>query len=421
MHLNMVGINHHTAPVSLLEKVSVRVSQMDDALRVLKAHVDWSVVLSTCNRTEIYSVESSNHKYGSRIMNFLESYFSIPRQELAEHTYHYTDRRLAEHLFGVASGLDSMIIGEYEVLGQVKNALEYAENAGMANLPLRRLFQDAIRTGRRVREETGISKNALSVSSVAVELAAEAVGDLSQKKMLLIGAGEAGRLVAQAARDRGTHHIKVASRTYERASELANTLGGQALSFENIIPELETVDLIVTCADAPHPLITLTHIERALQNRNGDPMVIVDIAVPRNVEPDVGRMERVFLYNIDDLHEVLEKNRRNRESEKKKAEILIGVEVDKFNAWWQTFSVRPVLTALMNKADRIRTSQLDKTLKKLPPLNDEERYRLEKMTQAIVAKLLKDPISLLKENAGGNGDLTNVVRQLFRLENEEPR
>ena len=191
------------------------------------------------------------------------------------------------------------------------------------------------------------------------------------------------------------------------------------MSFEQIIPELETSDLIITCTSAPHTLITPNHIACAMQNRNGDPMVIVDISVPRNVAPEVGEMEHVFLYNIDDLNSISEKNRRLRESEKKKAEILIGAEVDKFNMWWQAFSARPVITALMDKANRIRTTQLDKTLKKLPPLNDEERFSLEKMTESIVTKLLKDPISLLKENTGNNGDLADSVRYLFRLENEE--
>jgi glutamyl-tRNA reductase len=419
MHLNMIGINHHTAEVSLLEKASVRTGQMNDTLRALKVHVPWSVILSTCNRTEIYSTELSNYKEGSHVLGFLEYHFGMSRMELAEHTYHATDRNVAEHLFKVTSGLDSMVIGEFEVLGQVKTALEHAENAGVVNLPLRRLFQDAIRTGRRVREETGISKNALSVSSVAVELAARAVGDLGNKKMLLIGAGDAGRLVAQAARDRGTRHIKVASRTFERAATLACELNGSAVSFEKIIPELETSDLIITCTNAPHTLITPAHIARAMKNRNGDPMVIVDIAVPRNVAPEVGEMEHVFLYNIDDLNSISEKNRRTRESEKKKAEILIEAEVDKFNTWWQAFSARPVITALMNKANRIRTTQLDRTLKKLPPLNDEERYSLEKMTESIVTKLLKDPISLLKEETGTNGDLADLLRYLFRLENEE--
>ena len=419
MHLNMIGINHHTAGISLLEKASVRTGQMNDTFQALKEHVPWSVILSTCNRTEIYSTESSDYREDSRVLYFLENYFGMSRMELTEHTYHATDRHVAEHLFKVTSGLDSMVIGEFEVLGQVKTALEYAENARVVNLPLRRLFQDAIRTGRRVREETGISKNAMSVSSVAVELAAKAVGDLGNKNMLLIGAGDAGRLVAQAARDRGTRYIKVASRTFERAATLACELNGSAVGFEQIIPELETSDLIITCTNAPHTLITPAHIACAMQNRNGDPMVIVDIAVPRNVAPEVGEMEHVFLYNIDDLNSISEKNRRVRESEKKKAEILIETEVEKFNAWWQAFSARPVITALMNKANRIRTTQLDKTLKKLPPLNDEERYSLEKMTESIVTKLLKDPISLLKESTAINGDLADSVRHLFRLENEE--
>ncbi len=420
MHLSVVGINHHTAPVNLREKAAVRAGRIQDVLAMLKAHLGHGVVLSTCNRTEVYTVESSDRAYCTGGFNFLKSHFGVAEEELAEHIYRYTGRAVAEYLFRVASGLDSMIIGEYEVLGQVKHALECAEEAGTVSLPLRRLFHDAIRTGRRVREETGISKNALSVSSVAVELAAEVVGELEKARMLVIGAGEAGKLVARAARDRGMRQIKVASRTLERAAALADNLNGAAIRFEEIITEMGFSDLIITCADAPHCILAPPQVEQALQARNGFPLVIIDIAVPRNVEPAVGQMERVFLYNIDDLNRISGQNRRAREGEIEKAEQVITAEVDRFVTWWQGYSVRPLISALMDKAHRIRKTQLHRTLKRLPPLTEEERYNLEKMTEAIVVKLLKDPISLLKDGSNGDGEYARMVSQLFQLENEEP-
>lgn len=418
MYFSVVGINHRTAPVSLREKATVRAGQLPDVLAMLNSHIDYGIVLSTCNRTEIYSVASSKQANRGTSLNFLEGYFGVAREDLEEHTYHYTGRTAVEHLFRVISGLDSQVIGEYEIMGQVRQALDGAEQVGMVSLPLRRVFQDAIRTGRRVREETGISKNALSISSVAVELSVRVVGDLRRCRMLVIGAGEAGKLVAQAARDRGTQQIKVASRTLERAAALADTLGGTAIKFEDIVTEIGSSDLVITCADAPHCILTPLQVEAAQRSRNGNPLVIIDIAVPRNVAPDVGQVERVFLYNIDDLNQISEQNRRAREREIEKAERVITVEVDRFMAWWRSHAVRPVISALMDRAHRIRTSYLNKTLKRLPPLTEEERYSLEKMTEAIVVKLLKDPISRLKEDAGDNGEAARIVNHLFRLDAE---
>jgi glutamyl-tRNA reductase len=393
---------------------------MPDVLAMLRTFTGHGVILSTCNRTEIYTVKSDGRDNGSAGLDFLTSYFDVTEAELAGHTYHHTEQAAVEHLFRVACGLDSMIIGEFEILGQLRQALDSAEEAGLVNLPLRRIFQDAIRTGRQVRDETGISRNALSVSSVAVDLATGIVGDLDRCRTLVIGAGEAGKLVAQTAKEKGTRSIRVASRTFERSSALADTLGGAAIEFDHIIPELSSCDLVITCADAPHYILNPEQVSPALPGRNGFPLVIIDIAVPRNVEPAVGDLDHVFLYNIDDLNQISEQNRTEREREIDKAERIIAAEVAKFIAWWQHFSVRPIISALMDKAHRIRTAHLHKTLKKLPPLSEEQRYSLEKMTEAIIVKLLGDPISSLKEHSNGDGEYARMVSQLFRLDEERP-
>jgi glutamyl-tRNA reductase len=335
---------------------------------------------------------------------------------LLQYVYLYKDRTAIEHLFRVASGLESMIVGEYEVLGQVGHALEVAEDAGMVNLPLRHILQSAIRTGRRVREETGISRNALSVSSVAVDLAAGIVGDLKGCKMLVIGTGEAGRLVAKAARDRNISQMIVAGRTQERASALAAELGATPIIPINVGEELLTTNIVVTCSGAPHRVLSVGQVKRAILNRPDSPLVIIDIAVPRNVEPSVSRIKNVFLYNIDDLTGLANSNRQQRENEIQQATLIIADELDKFASWWQEFKVRPLVSALTRKAEAIRLTQLNRTLKKMRPLSDEERDSLNAMTKSIVTKILNDPIRSLKAN--GTSNYAELVREIFRLDEE---
>jgi glutamyl-tRNA reductase len=313
-----------------------------------------------------------------------------------------------------------MIIGEYEILGQVKQALEAAEKAKVVNLPLRRLFQSAIRTGRRAREETEISKNALSVGSVAVDLAARVVGDFGDCKMMVIGTGEAGRLVAKAARDRGTSQIVVASRTRERASALAAVLGGIPVSLNNLVEELSTCNIVVTCASAPRQILDSCRVKSAMKARPELPLVIIDIAVPRNVASAVSKINNVFLYNIDDLTQVSNLNREQREEEIRQVEKIILAELVKFNSWQQALEFRPTVSALMKKAEGIRRRQLEQTIGKLHYLSDEERDSLEAMTRSIVTKILKDPICRLRATAGSNHGYAELVRELFQLDMEKP-
>jgi len=417
MRISLVGIDHQTAPIAVREKVAISTKKLYDALPVLRSYIPRGIILSTCNRTEVYTIDSDAHHAERSSLNFLKAHVNIPDIDLLQHVYCSTDKAAVEHLFRVACGLESMIVGEFEVLGQVGHALEVAEGAGMVNLPLRHIFQSAIRTGRRVREETGISRNALSASSVAVDLAAGIVGDLKEGKMLVIGAGEAGRLVAKAAKDRGIPQMVVVGRTQERASALASQLGGTPISSSNLGEELLTTNIVVTCAGAPHRILSVDQVKPAMEKRPGLPLVIIDIAVPRNVEPAVGQIRNVFLYNIDDLTELSALNRKQREGEIRKATQIIDDELDKFALWWQEFKVRPLIRAMMSKAEEIRRSHFDRTMRKLPPLTEEEQYSLEMMTKAIVSKILKDPVKYLKAN--GSNNYAEIARKLFQLDGED--
>ena len=416
MYLSLVGVNYSTAPIRLREKLAISADKLHDSLRLLRHYVPHGVILSTCNRTEVYAIDSNPAEEAS--INFLNALTGVSFADLLPHIYLRKNETAFGHLFRVASGLDSMIVGEYEILGQVGHALEDAEKAGMVNLALRQVFQSAIGTGRRVREETGISKNALSVSSVAVDLAARVVADLKGCKMLVIGAGEAGGLVVKVARDRGVSRIVVASRTRERAAVLAATLGGTAIDLHNLVAELGTTNIVVTCAGAPQRILDVHHVAEAMRQRPELPLVIIDIAVPRDVEPAVKQIGNVFLYNIDDLTEVSDLNRQQREGEIQKTREIIAAEVGRLVAWWRDSEVRPIISDLMKKAEEIRCEQLNKTLKKLRPLSEEEQASLEAMTKSIVTKILKDPVQYLKAKADSNQDYAEMVSQLFQLDTE---
>ncbi|MFC1955235.1 glutamyl-tRNA reductase [Chloroflexota bacterium] len=415
MDICLIGINHRTAPIAIREKAAIRLAKLDETLQALRTHISHGIILSTCNRTELYTVTNDNSNSLEATTDFFHTYLDMADDILNTCTYTLEGIAVVEHLFRTACGIDSMILGEYEVLGQVRQAFDTAERAGTVNMPLRHIFQNAVRIGRKVREKTGISKNALSVSSVAVDLATNAIGELQNCQMLVIGAGEVGRLVAKAAKERGVSRILVASRTQERARNMTDTLGGIAIGMHEVAEYLPFCNVLVTCADAPHYLLDISIIRAAMQKRGEQPMVIIDIAVPRNVEPEISQISHVHLYNIDDLFRISQQNRYQREAEVKKVEEIIAVEKAKFALWLQEYKVRPVIRAMMSKAEEIRHSHLKRTMKKLPPMSEEERYNLEMMTRAIVAKILKNPINNLKTNGHEDLDYINMVKELFQL------
>lgn len=285
MHISLVGINHQTAPVAVREKAAIGNNDLDEALAALHRNVPHGVILSTCNRIEIYCAHKDKDEARQAGRNFLKARLNAPDSVLKEHVYVLDNNAAVEHLFRVAAGLESLVVGEFEVLGQVRQAMDAAERASMIHLPLRYIFNGAIRVGREVRMKTGISKNPISVSSVAIDLAAKKVVDLTKCKMVVIGAGEAGRLVAKVAKERGTSQIVVGSRTRERAQEVAAALNGRAIDLETLGEELRNANIVVTCANAPHRLVSAGQIEMIMNGRKDQPLVIIDIAVPEMLNP----------------------------------------------------------------------------------------------------------------------------------------
>ena len=419
MQIHVAGVNHSTTPIEIREKLAVSNDRLPDALSLLRKYVSQGLILSTCNRIEIYSVAGSGGS-SQPCMDFFGAWANVSDADLSSYVYCYQDEDAVSHLFRVASGLDSMIIGEFEILGQVKNSLEEASKAGMVEYPLRTLLHQALRVGRQVREKTGISKNALSVSSVAVELAAKAIGDLAKCKALVIGTGEAGRLVAKALKERGIARITTTSRSYEKASALAKTLGGISADIGSLGQELAGCDIAISCTGAPHFILDLKTIENVMSARSNRPLVIIDIAVPRDVDPEVRRLSNIFLYYIDDFTHISDRNRKQRETEIQKAMEIIESEANRFSSRWQTMEVKPVISSLVGKAEAVRQAQLKLTLKKLRRLSIEERQSLEAMTKAIVQKILHDPIQRLKKDADERDDYIRLVAELFHLDRDKP-
>jgi glutamyl-tRNA reductase len=419
MQIYVVGVNHSTTPIEIRERLAVSSAHIPDALSLLRKYVSQGLILSTCNRTEVYSIPKSGDASQPSI-DFLKAWAKISKDDLLPYIYCYQSEAAVEHLFRVASGLDSMIIGEFEILGQVNQSLEEAKKARMVDHPLQNLFHQALGVGRHVREKTGISKNALSVSSVAVALATKAIGDLNKCKALVIGTGEAGGLVAKALKERGIAQITTTSRSYDKASTLAATLGGHSVDIGSLGRELATCDIVISCTGAPHIILDLKSVENAMQARSNRTLVIIDIAVPRDVEPQVSQIKNVFLYDIDDFTHLSELNRKQRETEIKNSMEIIEAEVKRFTTSWQAMEAKPVISSLVRKAEDIRQRQLNMTLKKLRNLSAEEQQSLDAMTKAIVRKILHEPIQHLKTDVQKRDDYITLVNELFRLDKDKP-
>ncbi|TET17810.1 MAG: glutamyl-tRNA reductase [Dehalococcoidia bacterium] len=408
----LVGLNHKTAPVPIRERVAFSPGHLGEALEALSDRIPHGIILSTCNRTEVYAT-SNGHPSFDGVFEFLGAHSGIPVKELSPYLYTLDEGDAVRHLFRVAAGLESMIVGEYEVLGQVRQALEEAKAGGLIASPLLELFQQAVGVGRRVREETDISRNAASVSSAAVALAKSHFGNLKRCQVLLVGAGEAGALVAKALVKIGTCQVTVTNRSYTKAAALASEVGGTAVPLHQLGEALGRADILISCSGAPHYIIEPEAIRQAVGARSSQPILLIDIAVPRDIDPAVRDVEGVILHDIDDLSSVVKANRELREREADKAAAIIEDEVSRFIDWRNSRDMAPMIKALVGKAEEIRTTQLARTLEEIPGLSAEDRERLDAMTRAIVKKLLHSPISCLKKY---NGNHIEVARKVFGLE-----
>lgn len=367
---------------------------------------------------EIYArVKDINHGV-LRLKRFISDYHQIPLDVLDEHFYSYTEDKTIEHLFRVSASLDSMIVGEAQILGQVKDAYSLARSLRTTGIFLNQLFEKAFNVAKRIREETGIAESAVSISSAAVELARKIFDNLENHTVMLVGTGEMAELAARHLMTYGLKTVYVASRTYERAAGLAKTLNGSALGFDEFKEELYRADIVISSTAAPNFIITKEMVEEALHKRKNRAMFLIDIAVPRDIAPEVNDLENVYLYDIDDLQSVVDANMKEREKEAELAMEIIHSEVVKFNSWLESRDAVPTIVGLRQKAEDIRRRELDKTLKRLDHLSGEDKNALEQMTLSIINKILHKPTVNLKEKtrtSEGQAYL-KAIRDLFHLD-----
>ncbi len=415
-HIVALGLNYRRAPIDLRERLAFSSSDLDGSLSELKGCVPEGAILSTCHRVEIYAATSDAAEAVKALEAFWKTARRVHPHEFRPYVYRLIDREAAEHLLTVSSGLDSAIVGEPQVLGQVRDALRRGLAAKSIGRVLSTLFRQALTTGKRARTETGIGRNAASIGSAAVEMARQHFGDLSSARVLLIGAGKIGELAAKSLVDRGAAEIAVVGRTLERAQQLA-ALCGSTATLTQMEDGLRTCDIVITGTSAPHPIMLKQLVERAMDARQDRPLLIVDIAVPRDVEPDVGGVPGVTLLNIDDLEETVESNVRERLAEANKVERIIEDGLSQFDEWMDVLRVTPTITALVQRANEIRDSELARATDVLERLPEQDRERIEMLTLAIQKKLLHRSIMSLRASAaGGDGvEASRVVADLFGL------
>jgi glutamyl-tRNA reductase len=419
-----LGASHKTAPLALREKLALPAGRAISVMRELTAHdsVHEAVAISTCNRTEIYLVAADPVEAENATLSILSRQAEIRTTELVASMYSIRGGEVIRHLFSVASGLDSMIVGEAEVQGQVKRSYELALSEGTTGPISNRLFRDALAAGKRVRTETGVGRSHASVSSVAVELAAGAVGDLGKRRVLVIGAGENGELTAQALHQRGVETVFVANRRYDRAIGLAQRFGGHAVRFDDLPAELARADIVVSCTSSPHQIFGREELEVVLELRGRQPLVLIDIAVPRDIEPSVRNLcSGITLFDMDDLQAEVDRSISVLEGEADKARSLVDEEAERFEGWLDTLEVVPTISALRELGERIVEQVLSENESRWESLSDADRERLGVMARAVVNRLLHEPTLRLKAAAGEDAFIQlSAVRELFGLEAAPP-
>lgn len=420
MEVLLVGINHRTAPVDVRERLACPTSEIGAELkRLLSATpVEEAVLVSTCNRVEVYCASEKPLEASESVRAFLSEHRGISRDDLDPHLYTRIGAEAVWQLFRVSSSLDSMVLGEPQILGQIKDAYRIAATHGGTRTLLNKLFHRAFQAAKRVRTETRIGAYAVSVASTAVELASKIFGDLTDRTVLLVGAGDMGELTAQHLLGAGVTKFRIANRTFSAAEALAQQFGGVPAPLENLAEELQLADIIIATTGAPKPIITQSMAQAALKSRKNRPMFFIDIAVPRDIEPKVNRLENAYLYDIDDLQGISDRNLKERESEAARAESLIRMEVEKFEAWRATLEVVPTIVELRTRFEAIAKAELQKALLSVPDAGEKEKKALELLAHNIIGKLLHPPTTMLKKcSEEGDAEVSRACRTLFCLEN----
>jgi len=415
-----LGVSHKTAPLELRERVALTEGRAAGVLRELveAPEVQEVAAISTCNRTEIYLAATDPVGAEALALGVLAREAGIPPTELVGHLYSLRSGDAALHLFRVTAGLDSMIVGEAEVQGQVKRAYELALVEGATGPILNRLFRGALTGGKRARTETGITERGVSVPSVAVELAQRALGDLSSRLVLVVGAGETAELTARALAGRGVEPAFIANRRYDRAIGLAQRFGGRAIRFEELPEQMANADIVVASTSSPHHVIEREELAEVMAARGGRQLLLIDLAVPRDVQPDCRDLDGVGLFDMDDLQTLVERNASGREAEGRRAESILRTELGRFERWLGSQDVVPTIAALRARADEITASVLAENEQRWESLSDADSARLRAMARAIASRLLHEPTLRLKR-ASGEEDAyvyVNALRELFGLD-----
>lgn len=417
MHLALVGVNHKTAPVELRERLSVSKERLPETLASLMATGAFSecLILSTCNRTEICSYTDRSDHYEA-MTSFVSEFCDVPLPELMPHIYRFSGHKAAEHIFRVAAGIDSMVLGETQILGQIKDAYTIASQCRYTGPVLNNLFQQAATVGKRAHTETNVGRGTFSVGSAAVRLGQSIFEDLGNRSVLMVGAGKMARTTLMHMVSAGANRVVVANRTYEKAAELAAEVGGSPVGLEDIPTVLQTADVVITSTGMPGVVISREMVESVARKRRGLPMFLIDIAVPRDVEASVGDLEDVFLYNIDDLQAVVAADNAERSSEVESVEAIIGEELAHFMRWFRTLDAVPVITALRGKLETIRQAEVDTLSRKLSHLSPEDIEAINVVTRSIVNRICHQPMLRIKDYAlTGSSEKLDVVCEAFGL------
>ncbi len=417
MDIYAVGISYKTSPVEIREKLALSPEELTKLKNLLSFHIRELAYISTCNRVEFYYW--GDEEGIEEIFTFLEEAKGIPKDSFKDYFYIYSSEEAVLHIFRVASSLDSMVLGEPQIVGQFKDAFEDCSKLGITGPIVNNLMSKALAASKRVRTRTGIGESAVSVSYAAVELAVKIFGELDKCTACLIGAGEMAELAARHLKDAGVKRMLVVNRTLERAEKLAEELGGEPLPFNRLNEAITESDIVITSTASQTYILQKEQMNEIMKKRKLKPIFIIDIAVPRDVDPDVEKVENVYLYNIDDLEAVVEENKRKRQKEAQKAEAILKEEVSKFMSWLKSQEIVPVIVSLRNWVEEIRKSELEKTLNRLK-LGKKEEKALNAMTNAIVNKIMHPVFVYLKQESvkGDAKTLKETVKAMFALEDE---
>jgi len=421
MNLQLLGVNHRTAPVEVRERLAIPERKLPEALQKLMTiqGVNEGLILSTCNRVEIVAHTANG---STDLRHFLKQYFDIDPVPFERHLYEFRKEDAVRHVFRVASSLDSMVVGEPQILGQVKEAYATARAVGAVQSYLDLLLTRAFAVAKRVRTETAVGSSSVSVASVAVDLAGKIFGSLQGRHVCIVGAGKMSELAARHLIVQGAGPVFVANRTYERACALAERFGGQAIKFEKLYDHCERADIVITSTGAPVAIFRREHGERFLAKRKNLPMFFIDIAVPRDVDPEMNKLDGIFVYDIDDLQGAVSSHVQNRMQEAEHAESIIQMEVERFHARLQTLHVVPTIVSLQDQFETIRQAELDRVRGRLGKLTPEQEMAVDALTHGIINKIMHTPIRNLKNAAAGPemATLVEAFRKIFNLRDKSP-